>query len=148
MSFIINEELKRSIETFEKAIRQLETTIFDGGAFCASKISQNLGLAKNGELLEKARRENVARMNSAGYGGLANSMGFGQRSYQAPTLAEKKDYYLSSFDEFGDIIIPIRDCLKKFLEKVPDEWVRGLVERSEKCIRELDNLRNIVRGFY
>jgi hypothetical protein len=55
---------------------------------------------------------------------------------------------MNSFDEFSGFITPIIDNLKTAQCCFPDnERIQNLLERSEKCLKELDNLRTVVRNF-
>jgi hypothetical protein len=133
---MISESVKQAIDNNENAICRFEATVFGEGAFSIGKINESLNAVKLNELVKKESQRYI-------------DMGLIKRpSSTAPSLSQKKDYFMNSFDEFNGFITPIIDNLKTALCCFPDnERIQKLLERSDKCVKELDNLRTVVRNF-
>jgi len=111
----------------ESGICGVENEIFggEGSVFNASRIKEQLHLIKSQ--------------------GFWNSQG---ADSQGMSLSEKKQYYSDTFDIMSKNITFAKKALITVNEKMPgNEHVQQLLERCEKCDKEIINLYSIVRDF-
>jgi len=119
-------EINKHLDTFEKNVGRVEDAIFDDRPFSESQIKEKMRLAHIAETTARA---------------LGNSSRF--------SVSERKSYYIGTFDEWRPNLISVRDMLKKLLsgDFAGHARMQGLLERHEKCVKELDRLCDVVRNY-
>ena len=142
------QELQKFLDQLENRICKIENAIVgDNAVYGARQIKDKLGLVKTqedlGREIARAREEQPALFK------IAEEINGPFVKTSMPTLSEKKDDYIGTFDEWIELLISDRDTVKKHLheKQVGNNRVQALLERCEKCLKELDNLRGIVRDF-
>ena len=78
--------------------------------------------------------------------GVSRSSAYSQSN--SMSLYEKKQFYSKQFDEMSELITTIKGHLKTAKENLPrSKRVPQLIERCDKCDKELNDLKSIVRSF-
>ena len=150
-----------NLDAFEKYIRQVEESIFDG-PFSAEKVEENLRLIILSEKLETTQKGNIDALHNSpfrdavmdvfkelGMQDLANKIETGQQPRSnAMSLSAKKNDYQEVFDGMSETIAAIKSRLKEMLGKIAkDNRITALLERCEKCETEICKISGVMRNF-
>jgi len=119
------EQISPELKRFEAAVRSIEDAIFGDGPFTAKNMKNTLS-----SLVASIRYKQA----------------LGQ-AYSGFTLSEKKDDYQEAFNEFSETITKVKKLKELPAPILSDNRISSLIERSEKCEKEISKLRDVVRNF-
>jgi TPR repeat protein len=141
---------KDGLDQLENGIRQVEEVLYSS-AFNASKVKEDLQNRKTLESLEEMQRKNLRDIEDKPWMmDMVRSMGVNTTPSRSNSVSlyEKKQFYSKQFDEMSELITTIKGHLKTAKENLPrSKRVPLLVEKCDKCEKELNNLKSIVRSF-